>query len=40
MTAPSRRVLSAACETLAAADPALARAYDELGTPEWRVGEP
>ncbi len=40
MTAPSRRVLSAACETLAAADPALARAYDELGIPDWRVGEP
>lgn len=40
MTAPSRRKLKAACETLAAADPALSRAYDELGVPTWRVGEP
>ncbi len=40
MTAPSRRKLKAACETLAAADPALGRAYDELGVPHWRVGDP
>ncbi|MBL4879273.1 MAG: DNA-3-methyladenine glycosylase 2 family protein, partial [Hyphomonas sp.] len=40
MTAPSRRKLTAACKTLAAADPALGRAYEELGVPEWRVGDP
>ncbi|MEQ3651494.1 DNA-3-methyladenine glycosylase 2 family protein [Hyphomonas sp.] len=40
MTAPSRRKLTTACKTLAAADPALGRAYEELGVPEWRVGDP
>jgi DNA-3-methyladenine glycosylase II len=40
LTAPSRRKLKVACDTLATADPALARAYAELGIPEWRVGEP
>lgn len=40
MTAPSRATLKTACATLAATDPALARAYGELGVPQWRVGEP
>lgn len=40
MTAPSRRRLKTACERLALADPALARAYDSIGVPAWRTGEP
>lgn len=40
MTAPSRRRLKTACERLAQADPALARAYDTIGVPEWRSGDP
>tara|TARA_R100000365_G_C2746306_1_gene75536 strand:- start:320 stop:967 length:648 start_codon:yes stop_codon:yes gene_type:complete len=40
LTAPSRRKLIAACKTLAAADPALERAYEEMGVPDWRVGQP
>jgi DNA-3-methyladenine glycosylase II len=40
MTAPSRRKLKTACERLALADPALARAYDCLGVPAWRTSEP
>ncbi len=40
MTAPSRRKLKTACEQLAASDPALERAYAEMGIPDWRVGEP
>lgn len=38
--APSRRKLKAACETLASTDPALARAYEIIGVPDWRSGEP
>lgn len=40
MTTPSRQKLKKACETLAAIDPALGRAYDEMGLPEWRRGIP
>lgn len=40
MTAPTRRRLKSACERLAAADPALARAYETMGVPDWRTGEP
>lgn len=40
MTAPSRRRLKTACERLAEADPALARAYESIGVPAWRTGEP
>ncbi len=40
MTAPSRRRLKTACERLALADPALARAYESLGVPAWRTSEP
>ncbi len=36
MTAPTKRALKAACETLASVDPALARAYNEIGLPTWR----
>ncbi len=39
MTAPTRRRLKAACETLAAIDFALARAYAVIGVPDWRSGE-
>ena len=37
MTAPSRRVLKAACERLAETDIALARAYEAIGVPDWRA---
>ncbi|MBY9066091.1 DNA-3-methyladenine glycosylase 2 family protein [Hyphomonas sp. WL0036] len=40
MTAPTRRRLKTACERLALADPALARAYETIGVPDWRTGEP
>jgi DNA-3-methyladenine glycosylase II len=40
MTAPSRRRLKTACERLAGADPALARAYESIGVPVWRTSEP
>ncbi|MEO0981910.1 MAG: DNA-3-methyladenine glycosylase 2 family protein [Pseudomonadota bacterium] len=37
MAGPPEPVLRAACEALAAADPALARAYRETGLPVWRA---
>ena len=40
MTAPAKRTLKAACERLAATDTALARAYEIVGVPIWRTGEP
>jgi DNA-3-methyladenine glycosylase II len=40
VTAPSQARLTAACERLARADPALARAYELIGLPVWRAGEP
>lgn len=40
MTAPSKPRLKKACEALAAADPALARAYNEHGLPVWRSADP
>jgi len=40
VTAPSQARLKAACESLARADPALARAYELTGLPVWRAGEP
>lgn len=40
MTAPAKRALKAACERVAAADPALARAYDITGVPVWRDEAP
>ncbi|MEM7766015.1 MAG: DNA-3-methyladenine glycosylase 2 family protein [Pseudomonadota bacterium] len=40
MSAPAPDVLAAACQALAADDPALARAYAEIGPPNWRVVEP
>lgn len=40
MTAPTRRRLKTACERLALADPALALAYERIGVPVWRTGEP
>lgn len=36
MTAPSEAVLRGACETLAASDESLKRAYTEVGLPIWR----
>lgn len=38
MTKPNRRKLKVACEVLCQSDPALARAYEELGIPDWRYG--
>lgn len=35
-----RITLRTACETLAASDPALARAYDAIGVPNWRTTAP
>ncbi len=40
MTAPSPRRLKAACERFAAIDPALGAAYEAIGVPAWRSGEP
>ena len=34
---PPRATLQLACETLVERDPALARAYAEIGVPDWRV---
>ncbi len=39
MTAPSQANIKAACEALSIADPALARAYEAVGVPEWRTHE-
>lgn len=39
MNAPPDHTLKRACETLASADKALARAYDEIDVPAWRSGE-
>ncbi|WP_375208513.1 DNA-3-methyladenine glycosylase family protein [Hyphomonas jannaschiana] len=39
MTAPSRKAIKAACEALSDIDPALARAYDIVGVPDWRMYE-
>ncbi|MFN7055185.1 DNA-3-methyladenine glycosylase family protein [Hyphomonas sp.] len=39
-SAPTRRKLKAACERLAGTDPALGRAYETIGVPDWRTGEP
>lgn len=40
MTAPSASDLTAACDALSAADPALARAYAAQGLPVWRQADP
>lgn len=40
MSAPTRRRVKSACERLALTDPALARAYEEIGVPDWRASEP
>jgi DNA-3-methyladenine glycosylase II len=40
MTGPSQARLTAACETLSRADPALKRAYAETGLPVWRDAAP
>ena len=40
MTAPSLHVLQQACEQLSARDPALARAFTEIGVPVWRAAQP
>lgn len=40
MTGPSQARLTAACEMLSRADPALARAYAETGVPVWRDAAP
>ncbi len=40
MTAPSVATLKTACEALSVTDPALARAYQELGLPTWRTAAP
>lgn len=40
MTAPSRKAIKAACEALSPIDPALARAYEVTGVPDWRSHEP
>ena len=39
MTAPARKAIKAACEALSDIDPALARAYDIVGVPDWRTHE-
>lgn len=39
MTAPSRKAIRAACEALSDIDPALARAYEIVGVPDWRTHE-
>jgi len=39
MTAPDALTLRSACETLAARDPALARAYETIDLPAWRTTE-
>jgi len=40
VTAPSKAIIKAACETLSGRDPALAAAYDTIGVPVWRANEP
>ena len=40
MTAPSRATIQSACEALSVIDPALARAYDIVGVPDWRTHAP
>jgi len=40
MTAPSAATLTKACKALSEADPALARAYKEVGAPTWRKSDP
>lgn len=40
MTAPDTQALEAACEALAQKDTALAKAYDQVGLPRWRVVTP
>lgn len=37
MTAPRQAELAQACETLAARDTALARAFADVGLPVWRT---
>lgn len=39
MTAPSRKIIKAACEALSEIDPALAHAYEAVGVPVWRTHE-
>lgn len=39
MAAPSAHQLRTACEALAGSDPALARAYADVGLPTWRTTE-
>ena len=40
MTAPSQDILRSACETLAERDGALAKAYADIGVPDWRARAP
>lgn len=40
MSTPSSDTLTTACEQLSAVDPALKRAYAEIGLPVWRTAEP
>lgn len=40
MAAPTRKAIKAACDALSQIDPALARAYDEIGLPIWRDRPP
>ncbi len=40
MTAPNAADLTRACEALSKVDPALAKAYGQLGLPNWRSGVP
>ncbi|MGH1422807.1 MAG: DNA-3-methyladenine glycosylase family protein [Hyphomonas sp.] len=40
MTAPSAEALRRGCKALAKVDPALAKAYEQLGSPNWRSGVP
>ena len=39
MTAPPEATIRRACEILSGLDPALARAYEAIGVPEWRANE-
>jgi len=40
VTAPARKAIKTACEALSAIDPALARAYEITGVPDWRTHAP
>lgn len=40
MTTPSKAALTEACEALSKRDPALERAYSDVGLPNWRAAEP